>query len=210
MKIKICGLKVPENINSISLLEPDYMGFIFYDKSKRYVGNDFTSDALQYIGNAKKTGVFVNESADNVLSIIDKHHLDAVQLHGNESIPYCESLKKQNCIVIKAFPMHTQFNFSSLNGYARTCDYFLFDTQTENYGGSGKAFNWQLLKHYNFKIPFFLSGGLGQENIDTVLKFKHPMLYGLDFNSKLETSPGYKDVTTTQQIIKKIREYEFI
>lgn len=209
MKIKICGLKAPENINSISLLEPDYIGFIFYEKSKRYVGKDFTTQAL-HIGNTKKTGVFVNESVDNVLNTIDKYHLDAVQLHGNESVSYCELLKKEHCILIKAFQMHAQFDFLSLNEYAPTCDYFLFDTQTENYGGSGNAFNWQLLKHYNLKIPFFLSGGLGPENVDTVLKFKHPMLYGLDFNSKLETSPGYKDVTTTQQIIKKIRGYEFI
>ena len=209
MKIKICGMKFPENIASVASSEVDYMGFIFYRDSKRFVGENFNEASLECIPkNIQKIAVFVNESVTAIHKIAVKYDFDCIQLHGSESPTHCKALKVLGYTVIKAFPMDKNFNFKILKAYELVADYYLFDTPTCSFGGSGNTFSWQLLDQYDGATPFFLSGGLGLHNIYKVLKVCHPRLYGLDFNSCLEIKPGLKDIKEVQLIIHKIKKNE--
>lgn len=211
MKIKICGLKDPENIRKVSEANPYYMGFIFYPKSPRYVGQELSKDTLETIPESSvKIAVFVNESVENIVSIVNNYGFEAIQLHGNESPAMCKQLKEQKLTVIKAFAIEENFDFKTLIPYESHCDYFLFDTKTPAFGGSGKAFEWALLSQYQLETPFFLSGGLGVENLEAILKLKHDKLYGLDFNSKLEDAPGLKNIEMIKKVLGTIRNYEHI
>ncbi len=208
MKVKICGMKFPENIQAVAALNPDYMGFIFYHGSKRYVGEEFSVKVVEQLPKAiKKVGVFVNEPLAEVIKKNAEFNFDFIQLHGHESPKYCEKLSKEKLQLIKAFNLHDDFDFSELEAYQPYCNYFLFDSQTANFGGSGKSFNWQVLSKYRFNTPFFLSGGLGPENISEALKINHPMLFGFDLNSKLESEPGLKNTDQTKQMIEKIKTH---
>ncbi len=209
MQIKICGMKVAENIEEIGNLQPDFMGFIFYKNSTRFVGDNFSTDVLESIPKAiKKVAVFVNESSEIIETIYKIHRFDFVQLHGDETPGFCQELKAKNIHIIKAFAVHEDFNFTILSNYQNFCDLFLFDTKGEKYGGTGQSFDWNLLQKYDLNKPFFLSGGIGLNNIKFALRFQHPMFYGLDLNSRLETAAGIKSTTITQKIIKTIRKYE--
>ncbi len=211
MKIKICGLKDTFNIRKVSEANPDYMGFIFYPKSPRFVGEKFSKNTLETIPESIiKTAVFVNETLENIGNIVNNYGFEAVQLHGNESQAMCKELKEQKLTIIKAFAIDEVFDFKTLIPYEIHCDYFLFDTKTPNFGGSGKTFDWTLLWHYQLETPFFLSGGLGAENLYEVLKLKHDKLYGLDFNSKLEDAPGLKNIQMINKVLDTIRNYEHI
>lgn len=211
MKIKICGMKYLENISEIADLQPDMMGFIFYPKSKRFVGTDFSKDTLQTMASSiKKIGVFVNESNENIQDKFTHFQLDFVQLHGNETPQQCKLLQEKNISVIKAFQVDETFDFEVLINYEHVCNYFLFDTKTDQYGGSGKTFNWQMLEKYSLNIPFLLSGGIGLDNVEEALQVNHPMLFGLDVNSKLETEPGLKKTEDCKTIIQKIRSHESV
>ncbi|MBS1528298.1 MAG: phosphoribosylanthranilate isomerase [Bacteroidetes bacterium] len=188
MKIKVCGMKDPGNISAVAALQPDYMGFIFYPQSPRFV-TELDIIEIPVI----KTGVFVNENVGKVKKLAGKYQLDAIQLHGNESPDYCEVFKDK-VIVIKAFGVDETFDFEMLVPYAGKVDYFLFDTKTGTHGGSGLTFDWSLLNKYQLDVPFFLSGGLSPENIHEVKTIGHPQFYGVDLNSKFEVEPGLKDV----------------
>jgi phosphoribosylanthranilate isomerase len=195
-KLKICGLKDPVNIAAVAELQPDYMGFIFFTGSKRYADN-LSAEVLESIPQSVvKTGVFVNEQLHQVQEIVLKYKLQAVQLHGDECPNYCKALKKLNPSVklIKAFGVSESFDFESLSPYQTIVDFFLFDTQTAAYGGSGKLFDWSLLKEYTLKVPYFLSGGIGLENIEELQQLNDNYLYAIDVNSKFEYFPGLKDV----------------
>jgi len=211
MKIKICGMKYADNVRDIALLSPDYMGFIFYAKSKRYAVDTIKSKTFKNVPeNILKVGVFVNESLKVIEPIVKAYKLDILQLHGNESAKECSVLKQKGYTIIKAFSIGSTFDFSLLNEYESTVDYFLFDTETPDYGGSGNSFTWQILENYKLSKQFFLSGGLGLHNLDEVVQFKHPMLHGYDFNSRLEIEYGLKDVAAVQSLIQKIKNYERI
>lgn len=161
LKIKVCGMREKENISQLCKLHPDYIGFIFYSKSKRYVGKKIDNKILKSIPeNIKKVGVFVNEDFSELEQIIELNKLNAVQLHGDETPEYCEKAKQKNVIVIKAFRVGAGFNFNAINEYKKYCDFFLFDTMTESFGGSGKKFNWDILKNFDNEKPIFLSGGI--------------------------------------------------
>jgi phosphoribosylanthranilate isomerase len=205
MKIKICGLKDPENISAVVALNPDYMGFIFYGDSPRFVG-DLSLDALELIpSHINKTAVFVNENANTISSIIDQYDFDFVQLHGNETPAFCKSLRDK-AIVIKAFGIDNDFDFKQLDKYKNKVDLFLFDTKTKTHGGSGIAFDWNMLDKYEMEIPFFLSGGLSLENIEAVKSIYHPQFYGVDLNSKFELSPGIKDMKKLKKAFDIIKQ----
>jgi phosphoribosylanthranilate isomerase len=195
MKLKVCGMKQENNILDVAELEPNYMGFIFYEKSPRYVDGEIPK-LPEHI---KKIGVFVNAPINYIVSKIEAYNLDGVQLHGDESPELCEQLKPYDVLVIKAFSMKNQFDFKVLEPYQDVCDYFLFDTKGREPGGNGYTFNWNLLKKYNFNKPYFLSGGLGMENMDDLLLFlKRPesrLCCTLDINSKFESVPAFKDIT---------------
>jgi phosphoribosylanthranilate isomerase len=202
MKIKVCGMREPENIRQVADLHPDYMGFIFYPFSKRYVGN-INEKVLNSISSGiKKTGVFVD--SDELFSIIDRYKLDAVQLHGDESAALCRELKDKGLEVIKAVGVDEDFDFKALEPYLEAVDYFLFDTKVPGYGGSGKLFDWKLLEQYPYTASYFLSGGLGQDNLPEIKRMTDKRLYAVDLNSRFETEPGIKDVEKIEAAIKII------
>jgi phosphoribosylanthranilate isomerase len=206
MKIKICGMKFPKNILEVGALQPDYMGFIFHQKSKRFVGENFSNNSINSLPKTiKKVAVFVNEDVKQIIAIQKQFSFDFVQLHGNESVADCKFLQENNIEIIKAFSIDATFDFKILNAYESVCDYFLFDTKTPDYGGSGKIFDWQLLENYNLSKPFFLSGGLSIHTIDKIKFSKYPMLIGLDFNSQLEDLKNKKITEEVSELIEKIR-----
>jgi phosphoribosylanthranilate isomerase len=193
--IKICGMKYPENIIAVATLLPDYMGFIFWEKSARF----FDGEMPNLPKTIKKVGVFVDASQEDILNKITKYDLQAIQLHGNESVEFCENLKRTvpNYIeIIKVFSILDTFDFKLLEPFEDLCDYFLFDTKGKLPGGNGTAFDWTVLRNYPSTKPFFLSGGIGAEEIDSVkeiLKSNLP-IYAIDVNSKFEIEPGLKNI----------------
>ena len=193
IKLKICGMKFPDNIGEVLALEPDYMGFIFFPGSPRFVAGLDPEIVKGIPESTKTTGVFVDEELDIVKEKIKTYQLKAVQLHGKESPAYCAALQK-HAEVIKAFGIDASFDFDKLDAYYEVTDYFLFDTQTAGHGGSGKAFNWRLLEKYQLVKPFFLSGGIGLDNAAELFRANDERLYALDVNSKFETSAGLKDI----------------
>lgn len=201
MKLKVCGMKYADNIAEVAKLSPDYMGFIFYSKSKRFVGDDFTMPEIP--ASIKKVGVFVNESIENIEEKINKYKLDYVQLHGDESPEFCERISK-SVKVIKAFGVDESFDFISLNKYENSCEYFLFDTKAAAYGGSGTSFDKSVLKKYHLSVPFFVSGGIGMEEIQN-LRYQISNLYAVDVNSKFETEPGLKDINKLKIFTAKVQ-----
>lgn len=205
MKIKVCGIKFEDNARAIEALSPDLMGFIFYPKSTRYVGDVAPLKLFQNTNKSiKKVGVFVNEEPSFILEIVSKYGLDYVQLHGDESAEKCIELRKK-IPVIKAFGVNQNFGFSTLNTYRNAADIFLFDTKTDGYGGSGKKFSWDLLNQYTLDIPFLLSGGIDESDAEEIKALKLPQLLGVDLNSRFEISPGLKDIPKLNSFIEKIR-----
>ena len=206
MKLKVCGLKNEENILQMLGCNPDYIGFIFYAKSPRYVGKELSVEFTQSIKTTKKVGVFVNENEVTILDIASRYGLDFVQLHGNETAEFCNEIR-ESVPVIKAFQIDEDFNFSMLEEYESACDYFLFDSKSQQFGGSGNVFNWKKLDEYNLQKPFFLSGGIDLENIDEVLHLKsqYSNLIAIDVNSRFETESGIKDIEKIKLVSNKIK-----
>lgn len=204
MKIKICGMKYSENIKAVLALKPDFMGFIFYPKSPRYAGALDVSVLNKFPKSTKKIGVFVNENLENILTIAFKYKLDGMQLHGTELVEMCVKLKEVGYIVIKAFPIAEAYNFKVTKAYEGACDYFLFDTKTDAYGGSGVKFNWKMLDEYKGETPFLLSGGISADDAEDILKIEHSKFAGVDLNSKFEVKPGIKNVKLLEKFISQL------
>lgn len=207
-------MKFSDNILEIEQLQPDFMGFIFYEKSPRF----YSEEAIPEINAVKKVGVFVNASEGEIIEKTIKYGLDLVQLHGNESSDFCKDLKeiflKNNLEVeiIKAFSVDENFDFGALKTYEENTHYFLFDTKGKLYGGNGTVFNWQILKNYTLKKPYFLSGGIGISEINQLKTFlKTPeskYCFAIDINSKFETEPGLKDKIVLKEFKKALYESE--
>ncbi len=205
MKIKVCGMKYPENIQELNKLSIDYMGMIFYQKSPRYIDYQLCQNVGNIdSSNIKRVGVFVNSTVDYIVEMIDRYKLDLIQLHGNESPDFCAELNKF-IPIIKAFSISEASDFEQTKAYEGLRGYFLFDTKTSQYGGSGKKFDWNILDAYDEDTPFFLSGGISAEDVKQIKAIKHPRLYGVDLNSKFETEPGLKDIQLLDQFIKQLR-----
>ncbi|GAB3927337.1 phosphoribosylanthranilate isomerase [Mucilaginibacter myungsuensis] len=198
MRIKVCGLKYTDNIATVAGLQPDYVGFIRYERSPRFVDELPEETLIQLPSTIKKTGVFVNEDPSVMEELIGKYNFEAIQLHGNESPEFCAQFKGR-VEVLKAFGVDEEFDFEQLDKYADHVDYFLFDTKTAAHGGSGQSFDWSVLDNYKLDVPFFLSGGLSLDNIAEVKNIKHPAFYGVDLNSKFEIEPGLKDIDKLKQ-----------
>lgn len=206
IKIKVCGMRNPENIKGLVALKPDFIGLIFYPKSKRYVSESKAESIISAIPTGiKKVGVFVNALQADIVRIAHLFKLDFIQLHGDESPEYCMEFKDLNLSVIKAFGITEDFDFVLLDNYKNTCEYYLFDTKSDNYGGTGEKFNWQTLDNYKDNKPFFLSGGIGQEDIPAIKKLKLNHLFALDVNSKFEIEPAVKN---TEQLSAFINEFK--
>ena len=209
LKLKICGMREPENMSRIAALQPDYLGLIFFEGSPRNV----VGEIFQVDQNIRKTGVFVNASEENILEKIKKYQLSALQLHGDESPEFINSLKQQiseEIELIKVFGIKEDFDFEKLQPYEGIVDYFLFDTRGKNRGGNGISFNWEILENYSSNTPFFLSGGIGPGDAAAVKELYHTfqkrqkeeVFYGIDVNSKFETAPAVKDA----EALKTFRE----
>lgn len=197
LKVKICGMKYRDNIQDVLRLPIDYMGFIFYDKSKRYVEqldlSVFDNSSIQ------KVGVFVNNTPHDINKTADDFQLDGIQLHGSETPEQCTELKETGKFIWKAFGIDEQFDFSVLEPYKDVVDCFLFDTKSPQYGGTGQAFSWETLTKYKGDTPYLLSGGIGIENLSDALHIQDERLFGLDLNSKLEVKPGIKNINLVNQ-----------
>ena len=191
MKLKVCGMQETENIAALASLQPDYMGFIFWEPSKRYC-TTVPTDIPKHI---KKVGVFVDETTKQIKEKVKLFGLDAVQLHGDESPRQCAALLNL-CEVIKAFRIGPDFDFKTLTPYQDHCTYFLFDTQGPLPGGNGTAFDWKLLAGYTLDTPFFLSGGIGLGHVEAIAEIRKRNLpiHALDINSQFETKPGVKKI----------------
>ena len=212
-------MKYVENIQQVAEIQPDYLGFIFYDKSPR----NFEGIIPELPKEIKKVGVFVNEFIEIVVSLIQEYELDVVQLHGDESVKYIKKLKETLQIaeeelitqlkkkrkpktieIVKVFGVKEEFDFSVLKPFEDVVDFFLFDTKGKERGGNGIPFNWEVLENYNSEVPFFLSGGIGLEEVSEVQKLikSNLPIHALDVNSKFETQPGVKSVKD----IKKFKQ----
>lgn len=202
LKIKVCGMKYTANREAVEKLPVDFLGFIFYPKSKRFVGEN-TEPGL-FHSDKPKVAVFVDENAFEILGLVKNLGIEYVQLHGKENPKTCRLLKNQGLKVIKAFNLNEDFDFDSLGIYQKSVDFFLFDTKTDLPGGSGKKFNWEILEKYQGQVPFFLSGGIGTEDAEAIRKLKHPQLYGIDLNSGFEDEPGVKNIENLKEFITKI------
>jgi len=199
-------MRDPENISGVVAALPDYLGFIFYPKSKRFVGFEPAAKVLAIVPDSvRKVGVFVDEIPEKMLEICRNCKVDVAQLHGHETPGYCQQIQDSGITVFKAFSVDEQFDFERLNEYSGVCDYFLFDTKGQLPGGTGQKFNWQLLENYKGDVPFFLSGGIGPEDIDVIKQFSHPQLFGIDINSGFEIEPALKDLEKVNSFIEEIR-----
>lgn len=182
----------------------DWMGFIFFEKSKRHV-----CEVPTYLPkNSKRVGVFVNYSIEEVLEKVHDFGFDLVQLHGNETPEYCQELKKRlgdEVKLIKMFQISDTIDFMPCGSYETIVDYFLFETKCESYGGSGQKFDWHLLNCYPGLTPFILTGGIGPDDVEKVKAFQHPLFKGIDLNSKFEISPAFKDIDQLKNFIKQLR-----
>ncbi len=200
--IKVCGMRELENIRYLEELKPDFMGFIFYPKSPRFVGEFPNVPEL----NVPKVGVFVNETVENVLRFTADFKLDYVQLHGNETAEYCHEIKQHDVKILKAFAVDDKFDFEQLMAFETVVDYFLFDTKGDGYGGHGTTFDWKILDKYTIDTPFFIAGGVSNDNIGLLLKYPHPMFRGVDVNSKYEISAGLKDIEALKELFLNVRK----
>jgi phosphoribosylanthranilate isomerase len=204
MKLKICGMKYPDNILEVGSLLPDYMGFIFWEKSARY----FDGTMPDLPKSIKKVGVFVNESTDIILEKAKKYDLKAIQLHGQESVAFCSDLKSKihaSIEIIKVFSVADDFDFEVLKAFETVCDYFLFDTKGKLPGGNGTTFDWKVLAKYPSEKPFFLSGGIGLEEIKSIQEISKTNLpiYAIDINSKFEIESGLKNIELLKLMVER-------
>jgi phosphoribosylanthranilate isomerase len=231
LKIKVCGMRDEENIREVSQLDIDYMGFIFYAKSPRYVQMissqsgttpDYSRERLErqmgkqetanVSGRLKRVGVFVDEMPQTIITRVYNYQLDFVQLHGNESPTMIENLKRTlipdiapNIKIIKAISVSKAEDVGRYCDYEGLVDLFLFDTKCPIYGGSGSQFDWSVLDAYDGATPFLLSGGIGPDDVGRIRQFSHPRCIGVDVNSKFETEPGVKDVARLRTFVEALR-----
>ena len=211
MKVKVCGMCEPHNIADIATLNPDYMGFIFYERSPRFAGK-LAPQALDVLSDSTaRVGVFVNSLTDYIIKHVEAYGLDYVQLHGDETPEQCKKLKqlagtKYNFKIIKAMGISTLQDISKAYAYESVCDYLLFDTKTAFYGGSGMKFDHAVLKEYKGCKPYFLSGGIGEEDINIFSWSSAKQCYAVDINSRFEIIPGLKDVEAVKRFIRAVRD----
>ncbi len=200
MIVKVCGLRSEENLSQVTD-SYSMVGLNFYTPSIRCVALEAEKyDILP--STVKRVGVFVNESQEEILNKVEKYALDFVQLHGDESIAFGREIAKHSQ-VIRVFRISSAVDLEKIDGHDYA-EYFLFDTYTEAYGGSGKKFDWNILNNYKGSIPFLLSGGIGPEDSESISSISHPMFRGVDINSKFESSPAEKDMNMISRFIKEV------
>ena len=202
LQIKVCGMREARNISDLIAVQPNFIGFIFHEGSSR----NCTQKPLIKIPKAiNKVGVFVNKSIEFILDKVKVFNLDYVQLHGNEKVSFCEELNGKDIQVIKAFNIHSKFNFNQLAEYEQSCFYFLFDASGQRPGGNGIVFDWELLQKYNGKTPFLLSGGINETMVEKIKSIKHPKFVGVDINSGFEIEVALKNISKIKTFYHELR-----
>jgi phosphoribosylanthranilate isomerase len=198
-------MKDPENLEQLCDLSPEFVGFIFYPNSKRFVGRSPDPALFQIPGPAiKKVGVFVNQEISQVRSAVNKFGLDMVQLHGGERVDYCRNLAGEGVQVIKAIDPRKRLD--AIESYSSVVDFFLFDSAGEGRGGTGRKFDWDLLQHLNMQVPYLLSGGIGPGDAEILRRTSLTGMTGIDINSRFELSPGIKDIEILKKFINELRK----
>ncbi len=233
MIVKVCGMREPENIRDVAALGVDWIGFIFYPKSPRYVSQirsragiipdysvfmkheELSSKELsskELMRKVKRVGVFVDDMPQNIVTRAVNYELDIIQLHGSESVIMIDNLRstlapsiRKGIKFMKALSISTAEDILRYKEYEGHVDYFIFDTQTPLVGGSGNHFDWNMLDVYDGNTPFILSGGVGPDDAERVLSIRHPMFAGIDLNSQFETAPAVKNVDALKAFLAKIR-----
>lgn len=211
MKLKVCGMKHPENIKELAKLDIDYMGFIFYEKSPR-----FAEIPVELPDQIQKVGVFVNESIDLILEKVKSFRLKVIQLHGHETLQFCEELNQVlrnsgylDLKLWKVFSIKSPSDFKGIEDYSFYVDGYLFDTKGQYRGGNGEKFDWRLLEKHNFSKPVMLSGGIGPEDVEQVSQlYRDGLIAGVDINSGFEDEPGLKNINLVNEFLQNLRTYE--
>ncbi|KYP13461.1 phosphoribosylanthranilate isomerase [Flavihumibacter sp. CACIAM 22H1] len=211
MRVKVCGMTQLEQVDQLEELGATFAGFIFYPKSPRYVLRHLTTTDLKKEKKINKVGVFVNSGVEEVIQMVDECRLHMVQLHGDETPKYCERIADY-VSVVKAFRLSENDSIEwMVRPYLDVCDMFLFDTMGVGYGGTGKKFDWRMLKSQHIGKPYFLSGGIEPGDVDALKEFSTEPeakgLFAVDINSRFETSPGIKDLNLVGDFIKKLNAY---
>lgn len=215
--VKVCGMREPANIKAVAKLPVQYMGFIFYTHSKRFVGKTKLADWLSKNGKVlegiRRVGVFVNSELDAILNAVHDYQLDYVQLHGDESPEYCAELtglwsfsSVRSARLIRAFSVDDRFDFGDTAAFEPYAEQFIFDTKGAGYGGTGRQFDWSLLQQYHGTKPFLLSGGIQPDSAEAIRSMDHPQMMGVDINSGFETEPGVKDPQAITTFIQEFRK----
>ncbi|MFC4261735.1 phosphoribosylanthranilate isomerase [Ferruginibacter yonginensis] len=208
MNIKVCGITSKKQLQQLDGLNVAYAGFIFYEKSPRYAGLKLANEDLTEMDlDVKKVGVFVDAEYEDIMEMVEKYELDMVQLHGNESPELCEELS-EDVEVIKAFSItDTTTSIDTLVApYDNVCDYYLFDAASKTAkGGTGTKFDWKKITDSKIEKPFFLSGGIGPDDVTALKKFKHPDFFGIDVNSQFEKEPGVKDMGAVLKFVHDLK-----
>ncbi len=200
------------NIEALQALDIDFMGLIRYPKSKRFVDDNQANTVGKLTMNKGTVGVYVNATSEQILQDIIPMQLDIIQLHGDEDSSFAKALLELDLKIFKAFQIQESFDFTILKDWEILAEaylgklFFLFDTATKNYGGSGTKFNWQLLDNYTGKVPFLLSGGITAQDAPAIKSIKHDAFMGIDINSQFETAPGLKDIDNVKTFIQKLRQ----
>ena len=197
-------MREAENIREVEALGIDWMGFIFWPKSSRYV-----SERPAYLPTkCKRVGVFVDEDAEKIKKTAEDYDLDYIQLHGSESPDFIHALRVNGgfAAVIKAFNIATAADLEATKTYEGIVDYFLFDTKGKSVGGNGEKFDWSVLEAYHGDTPFLLSGGIGPDDAERVKAFNHSKCIGIDLNSRFELSPALKDIEKNKSFLEKIKK----
>jgi phosphoribosylanthranilate isomerase len=207
MKVKVCGMTEFNQIQSLEALKVDFAGMIFYRQSSRYADPQLSmhkADIREL--RIKKVGVFVNADAAEIEQKMKDYGLDYVQLHGDETPKFCEEVKRF-ASVIKAIRVYNKIELPVLlDQFSNSCDFFLFDTDSKHYGGSGKKFNWSILENVDLPLPFFLSGGIDYQDAEKLKQFNHPYLFAVDVNSRFERTPGVKEMDKVQAFVANMKE----
>ena len=211
MKIKVCGITNIDEALALSKAGVNYVGFIFYPASKRYALHTLSLDQIKSVQLPRvlKVGVFVNEPLEKVIATATEAGLDMVQLHGDETPNYCKEMAN-HYPVIKAFRISETDDVAyKISEYLEDIDYLLFDTASSVYGGSGISFDWKKLANATGQKPYFLSGGIGPDDVSKITSFAQSDTAGnctaVDVNSKFETAPGQKNIQLLQSFIPTIK-----
>ena len=208
MKLKVCGLTKTDQIHELISMKIDFLGFIFYEKSPRYVLNHLSLSEIFGIKHSGKVGVFVNESVENIVAIAEDTALNYIQLHGDEEENFIDELRNKlnkEIKIIKVFRVGSEFGNLKfkIQNLKSDVDYFLFDTDSKAFGGTGKTFNWQILNELDIPKPYFLSGGISPLNFNDIQNIRQQP-FALDINSKFETEAGNKDLEKIKNFYEKL------